>query len=44
MSWAQQVMETYAQALARGEGAIRIGDRMIDAASIRMAQALLSYA
>lgn len=40
-AWAQQVVEAYAAALARGEGAIQIGNRMIDAASIRMAQALL---
>jgi citrate lyase beta subunit len=41
ITWAREVVATYEAALQRGEGAIRIGERMIDAASIRMAQAML---
>jgi citrate lyase subunit beta/citryl-CoA lyase len=41
IAWAEQVLAAYHQALANGLGAARIGDRMIDAASIRMAETIL---
>ncbi len=41
IAWAEQVVAAYQEALLRGDGAIRIGDRMIDMASIRMAQTII---
>lgn len=41
ISWAEQVVAAYQEALVRGDGAIRIGDRMIDMASLRMAQTIV---
>jgi malyl-CoA/(S)-citramalyl-CoA lyase len=38
---AEQVVAAYAAAVARGEGALRVGDRMVDAASLRMAQTIV---
>jgi citrate lyase beta subunit len=40
-AWAEQVIAAYQEATAQGSGAIRIGDQMIDAASLRMAEAIL---
>jgi len=41
IAWAEQVVAAYQEALLRGDGAIRIGDRMIDMASIRMAKTII---
>jgi citrate lyase subunit beta/citryl-CoA lyase len=41
IAWAEQVVAAYQEALLRGDGAIRIGDRMIDMASLRMAQTII---
>lgn len=43
-TWAKQVVETYQQAQATGLGAIAIDGKMIDAASIRMAERTLTIA
>lgn len=40
-AWAEEVVAAYEAGMARGDGAIRIGDRMIDAASVRMAQTIV---
>jgi citrate lyase subunit beta/citryl-CoA lyase len=42
LAWAQKVMDTYAAATASGLGAIAIDGKMIDAASIRMAERTLA--
>lgn len=42
ISWARQVLAEYQAAAARGSGAVAIDGRMIDGASIRMAQRTLS--
>lgn len=44
LQWAQEVVTAYQQAMSRGTGAISVGDRMIDMASLRMAQAILKAA
>jgi len=41
LQWAREVVMAYEQAMARGTGAISMGDRMIDMASVRMAQMIL---
>jgi citrate lyase beta subunit len=38
------VVTAYEQAMAEGTGAISVGDRMIDMASVRMAQMILQEA
>jgi citrate lyase beta subunit len=40
--WAQRVVDAYTEATAKGIGAVRLDDRMIDEASIRMAQSILA--
>jgi citrate lyase subunit beta/citryl-CoA lyase len=42
LAWAQKVLDTYAAATASGLGAIAIDGKMIDAASIRMAERTLA--
>jgi citrate lyase subunit beta/citryl-CoA lyase len=42
VAWARRVLETYEAASAEGRGAVAIDGRMIDGASIRMAQRTLS--
>ncbi|MFN3974170.1 MAG: HpcH/HpaI aldolase/citrate lyase family protein [Dehalococcoidia bacterium] len=44
VEWAMRVIQAYEEALARGEGAITIDGRMIDAASLRVAQATVQKA
>ena len=41
LQWAREVVMAYEQAMAKGTGAISMGDRMIDMASVRMAQMIL---
>ena len=41
LQWARQVVAAYEQATAAGTGAISVGERMIDMASVRMAQMIL---
>jgi citrate lyase subunit beta/citryl-CoA lyase len=41
LEWANEVLAAYKEAQSRGEGAISVGNKMIDAASIRMAQRTL---
>ncbi len=41
LQWAREVVTAYEQAMAKGTGAISAGDRMIDMASVRMAQMML---
>jgi citrate lyase subunit beta/citryl-CoA lyase len=41
LQWAREVVTAYEQAMAKGTGAISVGDRMIDMASVRMAQMML---
>ena len=43
-AWARRVLEAYRESAARGVGVIRLDDRMIDEASIRMAQSILDRA
>ena len=40
-AWAQQVMDAYRESQGEGQGAMRLGDRMIDEASVRMARTIL---
>jgi citrate lyase beta subunit len=40
-TWAREVVTAYQQAMVKGTGAISVGDRMIDMASVRMAQMIL---
>jgi citrate lyase subunit beta/citryl-CoA lyase len=40
-AWAQRVVDAYRAAVAQGSGVVRLDDRMIDEASIRMAQDIL---
>lgn len=42
--WAQQVVAAYEEAQAAGRGAITVDGKMVDAASLRMAQATLARA
>jgi citrate lyase beta subunit len=44
LHWAQEVVTAYQQATGEGTGAISVGDRMIDMASVRMAQMILKVA
>lgn len=44
IAWATEVVAAYQQGVASGAGAVRVGDRMIDAASIRMAETILGSA
>lgn len=44
VAWATEVVAAYQQGVASGAGAVRVGDRMIDAASIRMAETILGSA
>ncbi|GBD10692.1 L-malyl-CoA/beta-methylmalyl-CoA lyase [bacterium HR23] len=44
VDWALRVVQEYEKALAQGEGAITLEGRMIDAASLRMAQATVQKA
>ncbi len=41
IEWASEVVSAYEAAQAKGEGAIAVGNKMIDAASVRMAQRIL---
>jgi citrate lyase beta subunit len=43
IAWATAVVAAYQQGVALGAGAVRVGDRMIDAASIRMAETILGH-
>lgn len=42
IAWARRVLDAYGEATAQGRGAVAIDGRMIDGASIRMAQRTLS--
>lgn len=44
LRWAREVVTAYQQAMVKGAGAISVGDRMIDMASVRMAQMILKAA
>jgi citrate lyase subunit beta/citryl-CoA lyase len=44
VAYARRVVEGYAEALARGEGAVTIDGRMVDAASLRIHQRVLDMA
>jgi citrate lyase subunit beta/citryl-CoA lyase len=44
LQWAREVVTAYQQAMAKGTGAISLGDRMIEMASLRMAQTILKAA
>jgi citrate lyase beta subunit len=44
LQWAREVVTAYQQAMVKGTGAISVGDRMIDMASVRMAQMILKAA
>jgi citrate lyase beta subunit len=44
IAWARQVMDAYETATAAGLGAIAVDGKMIDAASIRMAERTLTFA
>jgi citrate lyase beta subunit len=42
VAWARTVLDEYARATAQGQGAITVEGRMIDAASLRMAEAIIA--
>ena len=44
VAWAQRVIDTYEEAVSGGNGAVSVGNTMVDAASIRMAQTTLALA
>jgi citrate lyase beta subunit len=44
VAWARQVLDTYASATSSGIGAVAIDGKMIDAASIRMAERIVEIA
>lgn len=44
IAWARQVVSAYEEAAAGGQGAIAVGETMVDMASIRMAQTTLDLA
>jgi citrate lyase subunit beta/citryl-CoA lyase len=44
VAWAQRILDAYAEATARGKGAITVDGRMIDAASLRVARAIVTKA
>jgi citrate lyase subunit beta/citryl-CoA lyase len=44
ISWARRVVDAYEQALAEGSGVITVDNTMVDAASVKMASALLEVA
>lgn len=41
VAWAREVVAAYERALAEGRGAVSLGGKMIDAANVRMARALV---
>ena len=44
LAWARTVLAEYAAATAAGRGAITVGGKMIDAASLRMAETIVDRA
>jgi citrate lyase beta subunit len=44
VAWAQRILDAYAEATASGKGAITVEGRMIDAASLRVARAIVTKA
>jgi len=44
VAWAQTVVDAYQEALNSGNGAVSVGNTMVDAASIKMAQTTLTLA
>lgn len=44
VEWAQRVLDAYAEATAAGKGAITVDGKMIDAASLRVARAIVTKA
>ena len=44
IAWARRVVDAYAEAGGRGEGAIAVDGKMVDAASIKMAESTLRRA
>lgn len=44
IAWARKVVDAYREAVATGRGALSVDDRMVDAASIKMAETTLDLA
>ena len=42
VAWARTVLDEYSRAVAAGRGAITVDGRMVDAASLRMAEAIVA--